>query len=297
MLSLFFKRKDYKEVTVKYLDKITNDIERLQYKRIAGMTAAQEVTSKTNAIVDSAKVKELLIDKTDPSYMYESTLKEPSRDRQAPHCTSNQGSKSPIVLSTEFHDFGTASSLMTSDSRDMQTNDDSYDATLSSITRKGRTLSRKIMAESIENMHKEIEELRSRITIIGNAEDSKNLHVSVDSMQGEISGLKSMMTLILAETRKNEAEFIDVTDKMHEEIVALNNSIAVVSAASEQKEWSCMPRKSSDVESDGKQVSSGQNTQNKWHQGCDSSSCGTYPAKYDEFLRYFSVIACFSSYN
>jgi hypothetical protein len=300
MLSLFFKRKDYKEVTVKYLDKITNDIERLQYKRIAGMTAAQEITSKTNTIVDSTKVKEPLMDKTDPTYMYESTVKEPSRDRPSPHSALNQCSKSPILLSTEFHDFGTASSLITTDSRDMQTNDDSYDATLSSITRKGRTLSRKIMAESIENMHKEIEELRSRITIIGNAEDSRNLHVSVDSMQGEISGLKSMMTLILAETRKNEAEFIDVTDKMHEEIVALNNSIAIVSATAEQKEWSCMPRRPSNVESDGTQINSdGQvkNTQNKWYHGCDSSSCGTYPAKYDEFLRFFSVIACISSYN
>lgn len=299
MLSLFFKRKDYKEVTVKYLDKITNDIERLQYKRIAGMTAAQEITSKTGTIVDSTKLKEPLIDKTDPTYMYETTMKESSRDRQSSQLL-NQGSKSPIVLSTEFHDFGTASSLMTSDSRDMQTNDDSYDATLSSITRKGRTLSRKIMAESIENMQKEIEELRSRITIIGNAEDGKNLHISVDTMQGEISGLKSMMTLILAETRKNEAEFIDVTDKMHEEIVALNNSIAIVSATAEQKEWSCMSCKPSNVESDGTQINNGgqvKSTQNKWHHGCDSSSCGTYPAKYDEFLRYFSVIACISSYN
>lgn len=291
MLSLFFKRKDYKEVTVKYLDKITNDIERLQYKRIAGMTAAQELTSNPNSLVDSTKVKETLVDKTESSRMYESTIKETSRDHQLPQCTVNQ-CKIPL-LSTEFHDFGTASSLITTDSRDMKTNDDSYDATLSSITRKGRTLSRRIMAESIENMHKEIDELRSRITIIGNSEDSKNLHLSVDSMQGEISGLKSMMTLILAETRKNEAEFIDVTNKMHEEIVALNNSIAIMSATTEQKEWNCMPRRPSGVESDGAQINS--RDQNKWHHSCDNSSCAIYPAKYDEFLQRFSVIACFSS--
>lgn len=311
MLSLFFKKKDYKDVADKYLDKITNDMEKLKVKRIAGMTAAQEFDMKLNNAGDRAALRE------DPQtiagklphdvipvqdFSDEFHQRDTPRDRTLSrslyvhsHCT-----KIP-VLSTDFNDFHTASSAITSESREMKTNDDSYDATVSSISRRGRTLSRKIMAESIENMHKEIEELRSRITIVANADDTKDLCEIIDIMQGDISGLKSMMTHIVAETRKNEAEFADATDKMQVQITSLNNSLALMITTASEKEWHymlCGPVKPK-VEPKMRVTFEDTKKNNQSILGGCENSCSnfSYPTTYEDFGNYFSFMSCASKFN
>ena len=299
MLSLFFKRKDYKEVTVKYLDKITNDLDKLQYKRIAGMTAAQEFTTRNSSGGGCPEIKE-----ADPSILADFAddvmTKDISRDQQSPRSIYNHNMKIPL-LSTEFHDFKTASSTMTSGTKTI----DSYDGEVSNGTRKSRTLSRKFLAESIDIIHKELGELRSRVIFVTDGDDVKILHASIDVMQNEMSSLKSMMALLISDCRKKEAEIEDATIRMQEDIRDISSQISMIAAAAAKKEWRFMSCGRSDLTKRSHDVSriqtsgggQGNDDRSAW-QKCDEF-CGQvgYPSTYKEFRKYFSFIKCVSNYD
>ena len=299
MLSLFFKRKDYKEVTVKYLDKITNDLDKLQYKRIAGMTAAQEFTIRNSAGGGCPEIKEAETSAL-TDFVDDVMKKEISRDQQSPRSIYNHNMKIPL-LSTEFHDFKTASSTLTSGTKTA----DSYDGEVSNGTRKSRTLSRKFLAESIDNIHKELGELRSRVIFLTDGDDVKSLHASIDIMQNEMSTLKSMMAILISDCRKKEAEFEDVTIRMQEDIREITSQLAVITAAAAKREWrftSCggLDSKESSIEASRKQMSGVgkvSDDRSTWRK-CDEF-CGQvgYPTTYNEFRNYFSFIKCVSNFD
>jgi hypothetical protein len=299
MLSLFFKRKDYKEVTVKYLDKITNDLDKLQYKRIAGMTAAQEFKIRNSSGGGCPESKEAETS-TLTDFVDDVMKKEIPRDQQSPRSIYNHNMKIPL-LSTEFHDFKTASSTMTSGTKTA----DSYDGEVSNGTRKSRTLSRKFLAESIDNIHKELGELRSRVIFLTDGDDVKSLHASIDIMQNEMSTLKSMMAILISDSRKKEAEFEDVTIRMQEDIREITRQLAVFTAAAAKREWrfiSCggLDSRKSSIEPSRKQkscVGKVSDDRSTWRK-CDEF-CGQvgYPTTYNEFRKYFSFIKCVSNFD
>ena len=299
MLSLFFKRKDYKEVTVKYLDKITNDLDKLQYKRIAGMTAAQEFTTRNSSGGGFPEIKEADLS-TSTDFEDDVMKKEISRDQQSPRSIYNHNVIIPL-LSTEFHDFKTASSAMTSGTKTT----DSYDGEVSNVTRKSRTLSRKFLAESIDNVHKELSELRSRVIFVTNGDNIKTLHASIDIMQNEMSSLKSMMALLISDCRKKEADFEDATIRMQEDIKDINSQISVITAAAAKKEWrfmSCGHTDSTNRNNEASRIQmsgggQGNEDRSTW-QKCDEF-CGQvgYPTTYKEFRKYFSFIKCISNFD
>lgn len=299
MLSLFFKRKDYKEVTVKYLDKISNDLDKLQYKRIAGMTAAQEFTIRNSSGGGCPEIKDTEAS-TLTDFVDDVIKKEISRDQQSPRSIYNHNIKIPL-LSTEFYDFKTASSAMTSGTKTA----DSYDGEVSNVTRKSRTLSRKFLAESIDNIHKELGELRSRVIFLTDGDDVKSLHASIDIMQNELSSLKSMMAILISDCRKKEAELDDVTIRMQEDIKEIMSQLSVITAAAAKREWrfaSCggLDSKKSPNEASRKQTSGvGKVTDDRstW-QKCDEF-CGQvgYLTTYNEFRKYFSYIRCVSNFD
>ena len=299
MLSLFFKRKDYKEVTVKYLDKITNDLDKLQYKRIAGMTAAQEFTNRNSGVGGCTENQEE-DSSTSIDFVDDLVKKEILRDQQSPRSIYNHNAKIPL-LSTEFHDFKTASSTLTSGIK----TSDSYDGEVSNVTRKSRTLSRKFLAESIDNIHKDLSELRSRVLYVTHGDDIKTLHASIDIMENNMSSLKSMIALLISDCRKKEAEYDDATIRMQEEIKDINNQISIIAAAAAKKEWrfmSCGNPDSTKHSYDASRIAmsgGGQgNDDRNTFQKCDDF-CGQvgYPTTYNEFRKYFSFIKCVSNFD
>lgn len=257
MLSIFFKRKDYKEVTVKYLDQLTNDIEKLQVKRIAGMTAANELTSKNVAYMEASHTVEKsqnLHHKAprDSHRSYDDSIREVSRDRPS-HSYHSSGSRHQSALLADFQDGNTSlcSTLVTSENKTC----DSLDIPVSGTTKKSRTLSRKVMAESIENMLREVVDLKTKfaVTVISCNEDVKKASASLDSMVEEINGLKAMITLIIAEQRKNAAGSAEINSKLREEVEGLKsklNVIATITSERESRFMSCATFKIDDSSSD-----------------------------------------------
>ena len=302
MLNIFFKRKDYKEVTVKYLDQLTNDIEKLQVKRIAGMTAANELTSKNVAHMEAS----YLVEKSQSSHhktpreshrSYEDSMREVLHDRPTRNYNTS-GSKHQLTLLTDVQDGNTSlcSTLVTSENK----TSDSLDIQLSGSPKKNRALSRKVMAESIENMLREVVDLKSKfaVTVMACNEDVKKASVSLDSMVEEISGLKAMITLIVAEQRKNAVGSAEINIKLREEIENLKsklNMIAAIASERESRFMSCVTYKmddsSSDVDEKERVLPLVRRTKNKWLDRdyyCRSSS-------YNSCQDCFSFIKCASN--
>lgn len=226
MLNLFFKSKDYKEVTVKYLDKITNDIEKLQFKR---MTAANEKKrgkgAKNSGSMDPSTITEnpmISTLKRDPNRNYEGSAKEVTPTR--PNRSFSQGAKGTLLLA----DFQETTSSTPNTTTNNETTDSCEIAAPS--TKKGHAVSRKAMADSIEGMVHQIDGLKKKVATIMTKEDVKKLSDAVDLMQEEISGMKDMMALIIAESRKETSMAGEISDKMQEEIELLKVKMTMISA-------------------------------------------------------------------
>lgn len=258
MLGIFFKRKDYKEVTVKYLDQLTNDIEKLQVKRIAGMTAANEFTSKNIAYMEASHV----VEKSQSTYhskasrdsnrTYEDSIREVVHNHPS-RSYSNHGSKHHLALLTDLQDSNTSqcSTLVTPENK----TSDSIDVPRPETTRKSHTLSRKVMAERMDNMLKEIIDLKTKLdaAVSASTMDVNKVSLSFDGMHEEISGLKAMISLIVAESRKNTAGSAEVNVKLHEEIEDLKTKLSMMAAITSEKEsrfMSCAAYKTDDSSSD-----------------------------------------------
>lgn len=323
MLNIFFKRKDYKEVTVKYLDQLTNDIEKLQFKRIAGMTAANEYTSKNTGYMEASSTadkSQIVFHKSsrDTRRNYEDIIGDvitdrPSRSsnhdrsnsrsndhghKHASNRGDNHGHKS-TMLAADYQEGNTTASSSTLNTSENKTSD-SFDVPLIATGRKSHTsLSRKAMAESMDSLKKEITDLKAKIAIdiIASDDEARIACNNMDSMQEEIGELKAMMTSILTESRKNASGAEENTLKLQEEIEGLKVKVAMVTAINSEKDWrflSCASVKADDSSSDvdeKEDSSAGRKREHKWLDR--DNYCGNN--SYNGCPDFFNFIKCTSS--